>query len=76
MRKGVSIGLTAYGQELSVTKTASELLFEGYEDDMVTMGKEMLSADDVPFDRVGFFYMVGFNSKKFILNIKKNYFIY
>lgn len=34
-RKTVSFGLNAYKQELAVTKTARELLFEGYEDDMV-----------------------------------------
>jgi scavenger receptor class B, member 1 len=43
-----------------VTRTASELLFDGYEDDLISMIKAlpMLAEGDVPpFDRVGFFYM-------------------
>lgn len=55
-RKGVSMGLKLYNQEVSVIKTAGELLFDGYEDDMVLMGKHMFDADEVPFDRVGWFY--------------------
>jgi scavenger receptor class B, member 1 len=43
-----------------VTKTARELLFEGYEDELVTTALNnavFLSADEIPpYDRVGFFY--------------------
>uniref|UniRef100_U5EUH2 Putative plasma membrane glycoprotein cd36 n=1 Tax=Corethrella appendiculata TaxID=1370023 RepID=U5EUH2_9DIPT len=56
-KKSVSIGLKLYEQDIHVTKTARELLFEGYEDMMVLMGKEIFKADEVPFDRVGWFYM-------------------
>ncbi|XP_058118230.1 protein peste [Anopheles coustani] len=55
-QKGVSMGLTLYEQELHVVKTAAELLFDGYEDNMVLMGKHMMDADEIPFDRVGWFY--------------------
>jgi scavenger receptor class B, member 1 len=43
-----------------VTQSASELLFEGYEDNLVSMIKAMpmlAEGDAPPFDRVGFFYM-------------------
>lgn len=56
----VSIGLTIYQQEISVTKLASEFLFDGYEDDLVNAAKELsfISKDVViPFDKVGWFYM-------------------
>jgi scavenger receptor class B protein 1 len=47
-----------YKQNFSVTKTAAELMFEGYEDDMITMAKSFGSMGQVPFDRVGWFYKV------------------
>ena len=61
-RKHVSLGLNIYKQELAISKTARELLFEGYEDDMVLMGKEGLvegfEVQDIPYDRIGWFYLV------------------
>lgn len=63
-QKSVSIGLTVYNQKVWVTKSASQLLFEGYQDDMIDMAREMPSfmgdtTVQVPFDRFGWFYMVG-----------------
>ncbi|XP_063701397.1 protein peste-like [Culicoides brevitarsis] len=57
--KSISVGLSLYQQQISVTKTAGELLFEGYEDDMVSLAKQLpfLAGEEVPFDRVGWFYM-------------------
>lgn len=61
-RKHVSLGLNLYNEELAISKTARELLFEGYEDDMVLMGREGLiegfSAQEIPYDRIGWFYLV------------------
>lgn len=62
-QKSVSIGLHLYNQEGHITKTASELLFEGYQDDMIDMARDMPSIFNgeeisVPFDRFGWFYMV------------------
>lgn len=61
-RKHVSIGLNVYKQNLTTTKTARELLFEGYEDDMVLIGREGLiegfDVKDIPYDRIGWFYLV------------------
>lgn len=59
----MSVGLTVYNQEVFVTKTASELLFEGYQDDMIDIARSMptFMGDtkvEVPFDRFGWFYMV------------------
>lgn len=43
-----------------ITKLAREFLFEGYEDDLVSVAKELpflTEGQAVPFDRVGWFYM-------------------
>lgn len=56
----VNIGLGIYNQELAVTKTASEFLFEGFENDLLDAASQMPFLTDgqaVPFDRVGWFYM-------------------
>lgn len=53
------MGLGLYDQDVYVVKTAGELLFDGYEDNMVLMGKQLFDASEVPFDRVGWFYTVG-----------------
>lgn len=61
-QKLISIGLNAYDQKIAVSKTARELLFDGYEDDMVLMGREGLiegfEVQDNPYDRIGWFYLV------------------
>lgn len=63
-QKHISLGLKLYNQEVVITKTARELLFEGYEDDMVLMGREGLiegfDVKDIPYDRIGWFYLVSF----------------
>lgn len=61
-QKSVSLGLALYHQNVHVTKTANEWLFEGYEDDMITLAKGMpiLDAGDIPYDKFGWFYMVSF----------------
>lgn len=57
-KKKTNIGLNMYEQQVTVTKSANELLFEGYEDDMVTMGR-MVSSEHIPYDKIGWFYLVG-----------------
>lgn len=62
-QKSVSIGLSVYQQKAHITKTANELLFEGYQDDMIDIARDMpafLGSESVqvPFDRFGWFYMV------------------
>lgn len=44
-----------YDQKVSVTKTAEELLFKGYEHPFVTIGK-IFRPEDVPYHRIGFQY--------------------
>lgn len=51
-QKTLSLTLVTKRQKIFVTKTVRELLFEGYEDDMVTMSKYF--TNDTPFDRVGY----------------------
>lgn len=62
-QKSVSMGLKVYDQKVYVIKPARELLFEGYQDDMIDVAREMPSLIDddsvtVPFDKFGWFYMV------------------
>jgi len=52
MQIGVSMALSTYKQQLHVTKTVQELLFDGYDDDMVKLST--IFNNDTPFDRVGF----------------------
>ncbi|KAL7034796.1 hypothetical protein ACKWTF_008098 [Chironomus riparius] len=60
-KKLISIALNGYEEEITVTKSARELLFEGYEDNMVLMGKanliEGFNISHIPYDKIGFFYM-------------------
>jgi scavenger receptor class B protein 1 len=62
MRKVMSQVLNGYYEDIFVTKTARELLFEGYDDDMVTMGKMGSVAgfdmSSIPYDKIGWFYLV------------------
>jgi scavenger receptor class B, member 1 len=61
-RKLVSFGLKGYEQEIVISKTVRELLFEGYEDNMVLLGREGLvegfDFKNNPYDRIGWFYLV------------------
>jgi hypothetical protein len=59
--KGIELSLAFYGQKLHVTKNASQWLFEGYEDPIINVAKEIasfLGVGDIPFDRFGWFYRV------------------
>lgn len=62
----VDVGLKLYGQEMSVIKTVDELLFTGYNDDMIDMARSVpIFGNDVevPFDKFGWFYTVRLNNK-------------
>jgi hypothetical protein len=59
--KGIELSLAFYGQKLHITKNASQWLFEGYEDPIINVAKEIasfLGVGDIPFDRFGWFYKV------------------
>jgi scavenger receptor class B protein 1 len=58
--KGVELSLAFFEQQVHLKKTASELLFEGYDDPIITVAKEIakIMGIDVPFDRFGYFYKV------------------
>lgn len=60
-QKKVSVGLTLFNQNIYVTKSANELLFDGYEDDLIDIAREMTFTDEtvtVPYDKFGWFYTV------------------
>lgn len=45
--------------KVHVTKTVNELLFAGYDDSLIRLGRLAAVADDIPpFDKFGWFYMV------------------
>lgn len=61
-QKQVSVGLNLYSQKAYITKEARELLFEGYQDDLIDMARELARFDPetfaIPTDRFGWFYQV------------------
>lgn len=61
-KKQVSMGLTLYNQQTFVVKSARELLFDGYQDDMIDMARVLGPASirkfSIPYDRFGWFYQV------------------
>lgn len=57
-QKTVSGSLTWFRKKIHVTKTVREMLFEGYEDSMLTTGK--IFDNDTPFENVGL--MIGKNA--------------
>ncbi|XP_044750062.1 protein croquemort-like isoform X2 [Coccinella septempunctata] len=57
IRRGVNFLLEEKRVELTVTKTAKEFLFEGYNDTLLTLLKKIhLKGIDIPFDKFGWFY--------------------
>lgn len=61
-KKQVSMGLNLYNQEVFIIKLARELLFDGYQDDMIDMAlytsKATSNTLNIPYDRFGWFYNV------------------
>ncbi|KAG7213401.1 hypothetical protein KM043_002686 [Ampulex compressa] len=52
-----SLSILLGSSGISVMKPVGELLFDGYSDPLITMGKSMNMDDDMPpFDRFGWFY--------------------
>lgn len=56
------MGLSLYNQQAFVTKEARELLFEGYEDDLISMAQQISQYGpiklNIPYDRFGWMYGV------------------
>lgn len=53
--------MTLSSRSVTTTKTASEWLFEGYKDPLVTLGgivAKFIKEVEVPFDRIGWMYTV------------------
>ena len=59
MEWGISDMLATLEATLFVKKTVGELLFDGYEDEVLEMGTEMeMMEDDANMDKFGWFYNV------------------
>lgn len=68
VRKGLSLALS--GMAPHITKTAGEMLFEGYTDPLISMAKSMpfLAEGSLPpWDKFGWFYTVSSLSSLLIL---------
>lgn len=55
------MGLAMFGQHISVSKLAKELLFDGYEDPLLDLAKSLppsTTGGAPPVDRFGWFYEV------------------
>ena len=57
MEWGMSDMLSTLEAELFVKKTVGELLFDGYEDQVMSLGSSFTD-EDVPLDKFGWFYKV------------------
>ncbi|XP_038214513.1 protein peste-like [Zerene cesonia] len=58
-QKGLSMALTMFGHGISISRLAGELLFEGYEDPLIDIAKnlpESTRGGAPPIDRFGLFY--------------------
>jgi len=53
----LGVALNVNGEKVHVTKTAAELLFDGYEDGMLNLAIG-LNDNETPYDKCGYLYMV------------------
>lgn len=59
IRRAVSVLLTEKESSVAIRKTVRELLFDGYEDQLLKLAKDLnITALDIPFDKFGWFYQV------------------
>ncbi|CAH0555939.1 unnamed protein product [Brassicogethes aeneus] len=59
VKKGLSVALKSMASKIHITKTVGELLFEGYEDPLLNMARNMpfLAGSSMPpMDKFGWFY--------------------
>lgn len=61
MQRSVSLALQSTKQDIAITRTVGQFLFEGYDDPLITIASKVpgLSSINIPsFDKFGWFYMV------------------
>ena len=59
MQWGLSSTLDSIGSQVFIRKTAGELLFDGYEDPLLSIAEWIGTKSSVPIDKFGWFYKVG-----------------
>ncbi|XP_053698150.1 protein peste-like [Sabethes cyaneus] len=67
-QRAVSFALFTYRQEILVTRTAGELLFEGYSEPMIQRAQEILTfiGEDIPFEgRFSWFHTINASKKAY-----------
>lgn len=58
-KKGISFSLAAMKSGVSVTTTAGQTLFEGYEHPILNLASSIpILANNIPMDKIGYFYKV------------------
>ncbi|XP_075224642.1 protein peste-like isoform X2 [Lycorma delicatula] len=55
-QKFLSVAFSVTKQDLAVTHSIKELLFEGYSDTLMTVGQSMPGQNSSPYDKFGWFY--------------------
>lgn len=55
-QRSISLAFAATRQTLSVTRSVKELLFQGYEDALMTISRSIPGASSSPYDKFGWFY--------------------
>ena len=58
MQWGLSSTFEMTESKVFLTKTAGELLFDGYEDSLLSIAEMMTPTTTIPIDKFGWFYKV------------------
>ena len=61
MRLGLFSTITEIGTEPFITKPVRELLFDGYDDMLLSIASWLGPKSDIPMDKFGWFYKVNGN---------------
>jgi scavenger receptor class B protein 1 len=71
LRKGLSVSLSSMAPNVYLTRTVSQMLFEGYEDPLINMARSLpFLGNSVPgWDRFGWFYTVQISSTTWTLSL-------
>jgi hypothetical protein len=61
MKGSLSLAISSTKQTLAVTHTVGDMLFDGYSDPLLDFAKKLptFAGVDIPYDKFGWFYLVG-----------------
>lgn len=59
LKEFLSTALDSYSEKIHIVKTVDEILFSGYQDDLLDLSRDYgLDENPLPFDKFGYFYNV------------------